>query len=477
MRKQAVLIATFLSILFFSAFGQSEDPPSGIGLRVNAANYLWPVTDKLDTDHFKFALEVEYVGRLTGPLYLSLPFKLGGALFPTDEMGNAEDGGRISLDVLLQLQIIDPERFFSPYVFAGAGGVLEKAEDVNFEAPVGLGMNFRLASGVYLNLKGEYRIGFTDLRDNLQVGAGLFFLLGKGEEPVAENLDTDGDGLPDAQDLCPQEAGLVQNNGCPDRDKDGVVDGNDACPDTPGLPSLNGCPDADGDGVRDLDDKCPNQPGPPSNQGCPVTSMDSDGDGVPDDQDECPDQVGPATLNGCPDQDGDGVPDLRDRCPMEPGRFRVDGCPDSDEDGLIDSEDRCPNSPGPAANQGCPELTQEEKEILTFASRAVQFETGSARLTQDSYEVLDQIAVIMLRYPDYNLRISGHTDSVGSSRNNQTLSEERAKTCYDFLSRQGVPPARMVYIGYGESVPIADNRYESGRSQNRRVVFELYLGD
>lgn len=57
------------------------------------------------------------------------------------------------------------------------------------------------------------------------------------------------------------------------------------------------------------------------------------------------------------------------------------------------------------------------------------------------------------------------------------MSEERAKTCYDYLASQGVPSERMAFIGYGESTPIADNRYESGRAQNRRVVFELYLRD
>lgn len=477
MNKLRCLIV--FSFLFCSlhVFGQDEDPASGVGLRVNAANYLWPVTNQFNTDEFKYALELEYVGRLTGPLRLALPLKLGNALFPTDDLGNAEDGGRISLDVLLQVQIVDTDRFFSPYIFAGGGGVLERTEDLNFEIPAGLGFNFRLATNVYFNLKGEYRLGIAERRDNLQFGAGLYFLLGQGDELPAEDTDTDGDGLPDTEDLCPQEAGPPELNGCPDRDKDGVPDGNDACPDQPGIPSLNGCPDRDGDGVPDQKDNCPEEAGPPSNQGCPLSEIDSDGDGVPNDRDECPGQPGSPDLNGCPDRDNDGVPDIRDRCPDAPGPFRVDGCPDSDEDGLIDSEDRCPESAGPVTNQGCPELTQEEQDVLTFASRAVQFETGSARLTNDSYDVLAQIYRLLLRYPDYNLRISGHTDSVGSRASNRILSEERAKACYDYFVSQGIPESRMGYIGYGESVPIADNRYESGRRQNRRVVFELYLGN
>jgi outer membrane protein OmpA-like peptidoglycan-associated protein len=475
MRKHFCLIALFFVLNTFPAHSQDEPRPSGIGLRVNGANYLWDVTDQFNTQDFKFALEAEYVGQLNGPLQIALPLKLGSARFPTDDMGAAEDGGRISLDVLLQVQLLGPDVFVSPFLFAGVGGVLEKARTINFEGPVGLGVNFRLASGAYLSLKGEYRIGLADLRNNIQAGAGLYFLLGKGEASPGETLDSDGDGLPDATDLCPQEAGPPATNGCPDRDQDGIPDGNDECPDQAGLASLGGCPDSDGDGLADHKDACPTQAGPVENQGCP--DLDTDGDGVPNAQDDCPELPGPAALRGCPDRDGDGVPDRLDRCPDDPGLTRVDGCPDRDNDGLIDAEDRCPDAAGPATNFGCPELTEEEKEVLTFASKAVQFETGSARLTQESFPVLDQISRIMLRYPDYNLRISGHTDSVGSSGSNQQLSEERAKTCYDYLASQGVPSGRMAFIGYGESAPIADNRYESGRAQNRRVVFELYLRD
>jgi len=267
---------------------------------------------------------------------------------------------------------------------------------------------------------------------------------------LAEETDTDGDGLLDKEDLCPLEAGTLATNGCPDTDKDGLTDNLDACP---------------------------TQPGPVDNQGCPSLDKDSDGDGVLNEVDECPELAGLPGFRGCPDRDSDGVPDHRDRCPDEPGLNRVDGCPDRDNDGLIDREDRCPDSAGPVANSGCPALTEEEKEVLTFANQAVEFETGNARLTRESFSILNQIYRIMTRYPDYNLRISGHTDSVGNSRANMKLSEQRAKTCYDYLTSKGIFTDRMTHIGYGESMPIADDRYESGRKQNRRVVFELYLRD
>jgi hypothetical protein len=90
--------------------------------------------------------------------------------------------------------------------------------------------------------------------------------------------------------------------------------------------------DSDGDGVPDSSDTCPNQVGPPSNNGCPLPPADSDADGVPDSSDLCPDQAGPPPNNGCPlapaDSDGDGVPDSSDTCPNQAGPASNNGCPD-----------------------------------------------------------------------------------------------------------------------------------------------------
>ena len=69
--------------------------------------------------------------------------------------------------------------------------------------------------------------------------------------------DTDGDGVNDDVDKCPDQAGTAANNGCPevkvnlDRDGDGVLDKDDRCPDAPGPKAYNGCPDTDGDGLDD----------------------------------------------------------------------------------------------------------------------------------------------------------------------------------------------------------------------------------
>ena len=89
-----------------------------------------------------------------------------------------------------------------------------------------------------------------------------------------------------------------------------------------------GMTDSDGDGVPDVADLCPEAPGPASNQGCPL-SGDRDRDGITDDIDRCPDAAGPKESFGCPppDRDHDGVADADDRCPDEPGPKENSGCP------------------------------------------------------------------------------------------------------------------------------------------------------
>ena len=311
--------------------------------------------------------------------------------------------------------------------------------------------------------------------------------------------DSDYDGVPDKDDKCPAEAGSATYNGCPqpkDSDGDGYNDDEDQCPDQKG--PLKGCPDADFDGYADKDDLCPNLAG--TNKGCPDTDLD----GVADNEDPCPDQ--PGKVNGCPDADQDGVADREDRCPDKPGSLQNNGCPDapvvadtdkdgipdasdpcpdkagqfggcpdSDGDLLADNLDKCPADPGPTGNSGCPEVKKEVKERLAYAAQAIQFETGKAVLKSESYAILDEIVQIMRDNSAYTLSISGHTDDIGGEETNLKLSQDRAKSCYDYLVFRGIRTSRLRYAGFGEARPIASNNTNEGRELNRRVDFELFL--
>jgi outer membrane protein OmpA-like peptidoglycan-associated protein len=248
----------------------------------------------------------------------------------------------------------------------------------------------------------------------------------------------------------------------------------------PGLAKFAGCPDTDMDGVEDANDRCPNTPTgtPVDANGCP---LDSDGDRVPDNLDKCPNTPAgtPVDANGCPlDADGDGVADNLDKCPNTPRGIEVDatGCPtDNDKDGVPNSIDKCPDTPGPAFNNGCPEVKEETKKRLNFATRGIFFEFGKATLRSVSFPKLDEIVSIINEYPDYNLRLGGHTDAIGSDAANLVLSQERIDAVKSYLVSKGVSEERLEAKGFGETKPIASNKTEAGRAQNRRVEMELYL--
>ena len=74
---------------------------------------------------------------------------------------------------------------------------------------------------------------------------------------------------------------------------------------------------------------------------------------------------------------------------------------------------------------------------------------------------------------EVSIEIGGHTDNAGSSSYNQKLSENRAKSVYQYLTTNGVSGARLSYKGYGDTAPIASNTSETGRARNRRTEFKV----
>jgi len=479
-----LLIGAFLVLCSNTLFSQSTGiPKHAIFYKFLQIDHFSPAGDDNANflDDYTSGAEIGYSYNFTERISLNVPLKLGAARYPIeDQSGNTIGftGDKLfaSADVTGSLRLLKYDNWFNPYIMAGAGVVSRDNQKVHGQFPVGAGINLRLAKGFFVNVQYEKRFVGGDNAENNQIGLGIWVPFGKGENEEPKELppvDSDGDGITDKDDSCPQEAGLAAFGGCPDTDSDGVPDKDDECPEVAGVQAFNGCPDSDNDGLADKNDDCPEVAGPIANKGCPI--QDRDSDGTPDDQDNCPDKAGPASLQGCPDGDNDGVADKDDECPTVAGKASLKGCPDRDNDGLIDSKDKCPDSAGPASNQGCPEIKKEEKEILTFAMQAIQFETGRATLKPASNAVLDQIADILLKYPDYHVSIDGHTDSIGKIETNQRLSENRANACYNYLITKGVPANRMTYTGYGESRPIADNKYKEGRQVNRRVEFNIYL--
>lgn len=261
--------------------------------------------------------------------------------------------------------------------------------------------------------------------------------------------------------------GLQFKFGGKDTDGDGVKDKYDDCPNVPGLEKFNGCPDSDGDGIKDAEDACPDVAGLAKFNGCP----DTDGDGFPDKEDMCPDVAGLEQFNGCPDTDGDGVMDSMDKCPNEAGPIDNEGCPvlDADGDGVVDSMDNCPNIPGVASNNGCPIVTEEVQKQISDLARAIFFNVNKFTFTDETKVRLTKISKILEEYKTINFTVEGNTDDTGAAAYNKKLSQKRADAVRDYLVEHGFPADKITAIGYGEERPICPTKTKKCRQANRRV--------
>ncbi len=103
----------------------------------------------------------------------------------------------------------------------------------------------------------------------------------------------------------------------------------------------------------------------------------------------------------------------------------------------------------------------------------VNFETGKSNLTSLSRYELDNFFEVLNKNKNMTVEISGHTDNTGTSESNLELSDQRAKAVYDYLINKGVAADRLISVGYGETLPVADNATEAGRKENRRTEFKI----
>ena len=289
---------------------------------------------------------------------------------------------------------------------------------------------------------------------SLLAGAEIPMLRGIGNPAVRATLsvgwaprlhDKDSDGVEDEKDDCaelPEDRdGFADTDGCPeyDNDDDGVPDADDRCPEPEDEDSFeddDGCPDPDNDkdGLPDDKDACPSEAGAksddPKTSGCPV--KDADQDGIAGEQDQCPelaeDKDNFEDGDGCPDpdNDGDGIRDAEDACPDVAGvtseNPKEKGCvaADRDRDTYADSEDKCPAEAeswnGIEDTDGCPELDPKKKgkpqvrikesndgPALELAA-AVKF-TAASQVDPGSLPLLRALAAELLRHPAWSVAV------------------------------------------------------------------------
>ena len=444
-----LLVVGLLIMGFNNVQAQDENNPWQVSFGVNAID-VYPTNDS-DASYPTGTLFSEYFNAndhwniLPSISYVAVSKSVGdgfsigarGSLNRISKLGDvsADDLSHYAVDGLIKYQLLKNTKI-DPFIEVG-GGYTWVDEIGAGTVNGGIGVNYWFTDNIGLTLQTQYKHAFEDYGvKHFQHLAGLSIKFG--------GTDTDGDGIYDKDDACPEVAGLEAFNGCPDSDGDGIEDGKDSCPNEAGSKEMNGCPDSDGDGIADKDDACPNEAGLAALAGCP----DGDGDGVADKDDECPTEAGPAENKGCP-------------------------WPDKDGDGVLDKDDECPDVAGTVANKGCPEVTEEVQKQLNDYARTILFDTGKSSIKAESTSVMVDIIQILNEYPNAKFTVEGHTDSVGGAKTNQALSESRALSVKEFLVDKGIGEFRLSAVGFGEDKPIATNNTRAGRAQNRRVEINL----
>ncbi|CAM3580161.1 OmpA family protein [Parendozoicomonas haliclonae] len=196
---------------------------------------------------------------------------------------------------------------------------------------------------------------------------------------------------------------------------------------------------------------------------CHMMDGDADDDGVKGSADQCP-----ATPLGVA-VDSNGCALKKEVAFAEPAPQPVEPAPlDTDGDGIVDANDLCPGTPAGSVvdGKGCP-------PVQNIVLDGVNFEFDSAILTAAANKLLIQQADVLKANPAARISITGHTDSFGSEKYNQTLSLQRARAVRNFFVDQGIDSRIVTVSGAGELEPVADNLSEPGRAKNRRVELKV----
>ena len=270
-----LLFAMLLVLGYSNSNAQDKNNPWQITIGVNAVDAFpsgdgAPFSETIFSEYFNVgdhwnilpSLSTISVSKHLGD---GFSFGVAGSLNKIDKWGDASvsDLSYYGVDGTIKYNFLQGTTI-DPYL--GVGGGYTWVDEIGAGTLNGtLGFNIWFSENIGLTVQSAYKHSFEDyLQTHFQHTAGISIKFG--------GTDTDGDGIFDKDDACPDVPGLKAFNGCPDTDGDGIEDSKDACPNEAGLAQFNGCPDTDGDGVPDKDDKCPDVKGTVANNGCPEVS-------------------------------------------------------------------------------------------------------------------------------------------------------------------------------------------------------------
>ena len=432
------LILSLIMLLCFSGsiYSQNEENPWLFELGINSVNAE-------ESNKSAYRLPSLSLSR-----YIFNNFSVGVNYSNNDIEISNEDLYYYSLDGIIKYNIPGNSKILGvdadPYVYAGyglsnfgEGDVSFGSKNTSYGPSLGVGIDFQISKNIALNTGINYKsLDEKNAYSNLQHVVGIKFNFGKG--------DSDGDGVPDKKDHCPDHPGLIELNGCPDSDGDGIPNEKDECPNIFGSSSMSGCPDSDGDGFSDINDPCPEKAGL-NGEACP----DSDGDGLNDNIDNCPNEAGPKSNGGCKlaDLDNDGIPNINDKCPNEAGSKEL---------------------------SGCPKLPSSLSNFLNNYSEFF-FDFDSYEIDNSQRKNITSLSKILMKYEYLKINIDGHASSEGESDYNMLLSNRRSISIKNSLVQDGINDSRLSVKAFGEDLPDYAEKPLSERKKNRRVIISVNM--
>jgi len=517
----------FLAIFTANVNAQLNDYAYKIGVQ---ASYVSP---DVFFDPYGISFQVRPFIRFELVDALDLGFGVGyGWMRMKDNSGNEVKTTIIPADIRLLFSPITSDSW-NPYLTAGIGGVYWKnvtppinpkpntaeASTTDFYVPVGVGSEFSLSESMILDLHAVINVSWTEHMtgynspDNGDVllkndawwtfGIGLAY----SGESCSKDSDEDGIGNCDEEDL-----GLDPNN--KDTDADGLEDGAE-------LNKYNTDPknaDSDGDKLKDGEEVITYSTNPLNKdtdddglddfaevvtyKSDPLKT-DSDGDRLSDGDEVNKFKTNPTKK----DTDNDGLEDYYElnTSKTDPlvadsdGDKLTDGNevntyktnpknPDTDGDKLFDGLEVNELKTNPLSKDtdegGVDDFLEvklgknplDPKDDVASIDLEIAFELNSAKLSNIAVSKLERIlpkAKEILAISNSVIEIQGHTDASGSDKFNQKISEQRAKSVYEWFISNGIDETRISYKGYGERQPKYTNKTNEGRAKNRRI--ELFL--
>src|SRR3989339_656979 len=470
---------TFAAIVFlFSAFylpsyGQLNAEGLKVGLQFNG---LMPFDDSYNYKGISDSYEFSYLGRgfFRFDIAKGLQGEIGGGYGRYQGKDFADDYNVakakyvtdiIPIDFRLLISLKETEKW-NPYVFIGGGGlhydlksydrpnahdfqnppVAVEEEGWTAMVPAGLGTKIKLTETILLEVQASFTYTFTEnlnfyktpeTPNDAYVGLGLGLTF-QGDRGTS---DDDMDGL-----MKKEEKLLGTDPKNPDTDGDGLKDGEEVTKYKTDPLKV----DTDGDRLNDGDEVLKYKTDP--------LKADTDSDGLSDYAELITNKTDPLKA----DTDGDGLKDGE-----EITNFKTDPLKKDTDGGTVDD--------GVEVKRGTNPLNADDDVVkvgVPMILEGVTFATGKADITPESAIILEQSLKTMNIYPEIEVEIGGHTDTVGKKSSNVKLSQKRADSVKDWLVSKGVDSKRITTKGYGPDQPIVPNDTPENKRKNRRIEFK-----